>query len=363
LKWFFKRSPAPADRLPKEAPEPINSIQLHDLFDRSYGRSVDNCAELLDWPGKTTPFTGRFLDEELGRTSDWQQASRIATQVKLGVYVDELVKANPKVSHLKDAGVVFVMASKELTKALHTGPTGVVLVDALWLSFANFAIQSLFATFPHGETEEILKSKQHVSIHFAFRALLYLEILRGKKVDRPRFQMIWETWPNTWDIDQARLIFIWTAIGRFLVAHELAHLALHGEGKCNFENVASRELIPRSWKLSDLIEALGPETVSRYIFEVEADMMALELCDGHASAVSEEARRLVMGSVYYLFLCLCELERRVGDRRFFEPRMYGIRAWIRHHPLGSDSLLANVDEQFAGRAKFYFELASMLPNR
>jgi hypothetical protein len=232
-----------------------SELQYNDLFDKVYGKEASNCQEFLDWPGRTAPFSYEFFNSL--RTSPVQQVdpteydwlNNLRGQVKITLFRDELVHANEAIQHLADTTMVFVMTSKELTKA-STGDNGSkVIVDALWLSFTSFCAQSLFATFPSERSPENDNTRINVAMHFGLRALLFQEILGGKEIDKDKYASIWQTWPTGFDVDSAQMIFLWTALGRFIVAHEMSHLLLHAPGQCELTKAMERGVIPASWIL------------------------------------------------------------------------------------------------------------------
>jgi hypothetical protein len=96
---------------------------------------------------------------------------------------------------------------------------------------------------------------------------------------------------------------------------------------------------------------------------VEADAMGLDLCDNFIikeSNSNEEMRVMFFYTVYYLFLCLGELEMRVSKRGLFYPRIEAVQQKILAKFPGGGTLLKAIDDEFNQRAKFYFDISAKL---
>jgi hypothetical protein len=338
------------------------TLQWHDRFDQSFGVTASDCAEFLDWPGKTVPFAEKLIAGMGGgradRTIEWDRLNRIRGQAKFNTYKTELINANPDLSALEEAKVVFLMRSAGETRVIPELDGGVIVADALWLSFANFCAQSLFASFPQLDEQNGANRRLMVALHFAARALLYQEILRNSLLQKDKYKTIWETWPSDWDGSQTA-IFVWTGLGRFIVAHELAHLVHHAPGNCSLEKAMQRGIVPEPW-IRALQAEDGRAQLDDFLYEVEADLSALTMCENHLLDTEPQLRTLLLCGIYYMFMCLQELAWKVGAETVYPQRTRCICAYLRQHPLVGNDIAAGTEQQFIGRAKFYFDISEKL---
>lgn len=342
---------------------------LHDCFDRAFGRVAGaDCADLLDWPGKTTPISAPGLAAIGARhgigfdaSGDHDRVNRVCGQAKLMAYKEELLGANPVLAPLAEVEPVFLMRSAEATRALpgEAGAPGAVVVDALWFSFASFAVQSLLARWPDAAEPGGMDRRLTLTLHFAARAGLYRDILTGRVREKDAYRVIWETWPTEWEGDFQLAIHLWTALGRFVVAHELSHLLLHEAGGASPEAAAARGLLPAGWDVGAAIRAEGRASVEGWLYEVEADRAALALCESYAGHAPQLAGP-VLYAVLYLFLCLDALDRMAGGSGRFARRAAAVRAAVAAHPLVGETGAAEAEAQFRQRAGFWFDMAGRL---
>jgi hypothetical protein len=341
------------------------TLQWHDRFDKSFGVTASDCSELLDWPGKTVPFGEKFLLEkvadimgdEVEQTVDFDFLNRIRGQVKFDTYKSELIDTNPDLSALKETKIVFLMRSAGEARVMPKLDGGVIVADALWLSYANFCAQSIFATFPQLHEQNATERRFMVSLHFGMRALLYQEILRKNVLRKDKYQIIWETWPTEWDNFDAA-IFTWTGLGRFIVAHELAHIIHHAPENCTPEKAWQRGIVPKPWILA--LHAEGDSApLDDFLYEVEADLSGLRMCENYLVGVNAKPylRTTLLCGAYYMFMCLEELARKVGAKTVYPQRTRCIGAYLRHHPLVGNEIVVDTEQQFVGRAKFYFNMS------
>ncbi len=347
----------------------MNFVTLHDLFDRSFGRdAASEYADLLDWPGKTTPVSAPGIaalaakyGAEFDPEGDHDLTNRVCGQGKLMTYKEELFAANPILGGLGEVEPVFLMRSAEATRALPggEGEAGVVVVDALWFSFASFAVQSLLVRWPDLSERGAEEKRLSIILHFAARARLYRDILTGDVKPKSAYQAIWECWPTEWDADFQLAIYLWTGLGRFVVAHELSHLLLHGPEGATVEAAIGRGLTPPGWDIGRVVRTEGRERVESWLYEVEADRAALALCESFAGHAPQLAGPLLYATLY-LFLCLDALDRRAGRGGRFARRAAAIRAAVAAHPLVGRDGAREAEAQFAARAGFFFDMAERL---
>ena len=335
------------------------TLLWHDRFDRAFGVTASDCSEYLDWPGKTLPSAQAHIASLTGRDreeTDWNMLNRVRGQVKFDVYKSELIQANPDAAVLQEAKVVFLMRSIGDARAMTEMPGGVVRVDALWLSFASFAAQSLFAAYPPASDPNFDDIRLGIAMHFATRALLYEEILLHIPLEKDKYEFIWETWPVRFD-DGDAMIFTWTALGRFLVAHEMAHLLYHEPVSCNEDAAMRRGIVRQGW--IDALRATDDVVaVDEYLYEIEADIEAIRMCLNFLGNNSL-LQSTFLASLYYMFLCLEELSLRVGTATVFPQRRFCIGQYI-GLVTGSDDLVGHSEEQFKFRGKVYFDVAQEL---
>lgn len=331
------------------------TMQWHDRFDQAFGVTASDCCDLLDWPGKTTPDGAAAISAMTGHSdTDWEFSNRFRGQIKVDIYKKELIEANPRLAALAEAKVIFLMRSIGDTRIMpDVSEGGVVVADALWLSFASFCSETLFATFPQPGEENADDKRMRLVLHFALRSLLYRHILLGQPVDRARYSLIWDTWPERWDnFDGA--VFLWTGLGRFVIAHELAHLLHHAPANCTVEAAIERGIVPAHWIETWLSEAPRAE-LETYLYEVEADFDALVMCENMLAEYPDLAFILRAG-LYYMFLCLEELSRRIGAESVFPQRRACIGAFLATLE-GGPTIRDHVEDQFRQRAKFYFDIS------
>jgi len=340
-----------------------STYEWHDLFDKSFGVTASDCSEYLDWPGKTLGAAQAAVASVTGRNvedTDWDKLNRFRGQVKFDTYKAELLQANPDAAALEDAKIVFLMRSIGEARAMPELPGGVIRVDALWLSFASFAAQSLFVLYPTPGQEGADDMRLGIALHFATRLLLYEEILRGVPLEKERYQLIWDTWPLRWEDNGDAMIFTWTALGRFLVAHEMAHLLRHHPGSCTEDAAIRRGIVSQNW--IDALRSAQPDIgVDDYLYEVEADLEGIRLCLNMLNSVGASGLLLstFLAALYYMFLCLEELARRVGTVTAYPQRRYCIGRYL-GVLTGSDDLSRHSEEQFHHRARLYFDIAEEL---
>jgi hypothetical protein len=68
-------------------------------------------------------------------------------------------------------------------------------------------------------------------------------------------------------------------------------------------------------------------------------------------------RTTLLCGVYYMFMCLEDLARRVGGDTVYPQRTRCIAAYLEGHPFVGREMAAHTEQQFAGRAKFYFDMS------
>jgi hypothetical protein len=333
------------------------TIQLHDQFDRAFGVKVSDCCDYLDWPGKTAPFSQAYIESQRSDPTrppaDWEFMNRFRGQVKFGLFKKELISANPELERLTDTKVIFLMRSAGDARLLRELEGGVIVADALWLSYSSFCAHSLLATFPQPSEANAEQERLSVAIHFAYRAQLYQDILRNEVVDREKYQVIWDTWPTRNDGEPGALIFLWTALGRFIIAHELAHMLHHAPIDCSVDRARQRKIVPETW-LEPLDDSYAK--IDDYLYEVEADMEAVRICTKFFLD-NLGVLWLFFAGLYYMFLCLEELSSRVGKNAVFRERRQYMRKYMELQPLMGPTAADEVEQQFRYRAKFYFDLA------
>src|SRR5881296_3813336 len=111
------------------------TLQWHDRFDQSFGVTAADCSELLDWPGKTAPFSEKPIEKYIARmrrgrrpTIDWDQMNRFRGQVKFETYKGELIRSNPELAEFEQTKIVFLMRSAGEARAMRELDGGVIVV-------------------------------------------------------------------------------------------------------------------------------------------------------------------------------------------------------------------------------------------
>lgn len=305
-----------------------------------FGKQSNNISHKTSWLTTVSPTTSQELSKFTATQFEPQW-----------LYLPDIISTLDMTSIHKQ---LEAEAKKIFQQPTPSGDRGVI--DVLYLAFADFTVQSLFATFPKGDPDVILNEKMTLTMHFAERALVFLDFFNNIQRDDSVYDSIANSRPVIWDIDDATQNFLYMSLLKFFMGHHLAHQLLHHRDDFSIDEIKARGLIPDDYTSYKMLSSCINQENRQTLLDVEADMLALKLVARSAPQEVKE-QMLLTGGIYHLFLCLAELGRHTNQQSHYEYRISAIRSWIKNSTFGNDLLLYRIDDQFQGKTEFYFRIA------